>query len=45
MSARIWVLGWHRTGTGFTRVLERLVAHFAESAPVLWFGIGDDGPP
>lgn len=45
MSARIWVLGWHRTGTGFTRVLERLVAHFAESAPVLWFGVGDDGPP
>ncbi len=45
MSARIWVLGWHRTGTGFTRVLERLVADFAESAPVLWFGVGDDGAP
>lgn len=45
MSARIWVLGWHRVGTGFTRVLERLVAHFSVAAPVLWFGIGDEGPP
>lgn len=39
------VAGWHRPGTGFTRVLEALVARWQGRARVTWVGIGARGAP
>lgn len=41
---RLLIAGWHRPGTGFTRVLDALVQRFVTQVDITWVAIGDIGP-
>jgi glycosyltransferase involved in cell wall biosynthesis len=38
------LFGWHREGTGFTRVLQALLPHLAQVYRITWMGVGYQGP-
>lgn len=42
---RLLLFGWHRQGTGFTRVLSALVPVLAQHYEVTWLGVGYRGAP
>jgi glycosyltransferase involved in cell wall biosynthesis len=45
MKPLLLVLGWYRPGTGFTRVLSSLAAHWVAHYRVRWYGVGYRGDP